>query len=451
MTNGSQVFDEEEYMNIPGVQNQHPSLIGKPPLSQKSDKTTMWTQGPFRPPANSGLEISPTLQSQCRLCGRSYRVSCVQAMLPSKEISTKLCEIFFGSVFPLIPILHIPSFQQDYDNLWEELETHQPGRETNPASILRRKPGLICLLSAILFSALNSASNAQLGSALSANLSKISIETCYLAAMVSATITGFPRRPTLYTLAAYIYIQSQFAREEDFRDAPEFINMSFRLSIGMGLHRQLSNQDMSLGDMETRRKIWWYVLHLDVMTSCSSGLSPLFIDEKMANAKMIEEYDEHMNEAGEAIRQSMYHRPSETLANGLGDVRYIVAANRYETTKEIRGILRLHFEEAYDSQERIDETVTRLNRLAQQISQACSDLLGMCMRCSLPNAPFTERSDTTFSRVWKLTPGSMCDREVMNFSFWSVILLHMMVQKAFCTLYHPLFARTDVHESVRIR
>ena len=122
--------------------------------------------------------------------------------------------------------------------------------------------------------------------------------------MISATLTGFPRRPSIYSLAAYIIAQSQFVREEEFSDAPDFISTSFRIALGMGLHRHLPEAGFTVAELETRRRLWWYILHLDVMSSSSSGLSPLFIDEKMANTDSICQYDAQEGDPGAEPRDS---------------------------------------------------------------------------------------------------------------------------------------------------
>jgi hypothetical protein len=72
----------------------------------------------------------------------------------------------------------------------------------------------------------------------------------------------------------------------------------------MGLHRHLPEASFTPAELETRRRLWWYILHLDVMASASSGISPLFIDEKMANTAMIHQYDETEDESGEKTRLS---------------------------------------------------------------------------------------------------------------------------------------------------
>ncbi len=76
-------------------------------------------------------------------------------------------------------------------------------------------------------------------------------------------------------------------REEDFANCGDFISTAFRIALGMGLHRHLPEAPFSISELEMRRRLWWYILHLDVMSSASSGLSPFFIDDKMANTEMV--------------------------------------------------------------------------------------------------------------------------------------------------------------------
>jgi hypothetical protein len=110
---------------------------------------------------------------------------------------------------------------------------------------------------------------------------------------ISLVLLGFPHTPSLYTLAAYIFAQSQLMREEEFMaECPVFISRVFRLALSMGLHRQGSHGALSPEVVEVRSKIWWHITHLDVMTSASSGLSPFFIDEKMSNVRMVSTFED---------------------------------------------------------------------------------------------------------------------------------------------------------------
>jgi hypothetical protein len=101
----------------------------------------------------------------------------------------------------------------------------------------------------------------------------------------------------------------------------------------------------------------------------------------------------------------------------------------------------------------------RLGEVAKQINATVQVLLATDSSTShqpsaaSPNVTRAEGSATepkAFDRRWKLEPDEN-DSEVFNFSSWSSILLHLMVHKAFCVLYHPLFKDATMASNVAIR
>lgn len=191
-----------------------------------------------------------------------------------------------------MPLLHLPSFAADFSSFWEEVDP-VARQHADSGRFLRGKPGFVCLLSSILFAALATAHPSRLKQVFGDN-GNFASGDMYLAAVVSGSLTGFPQNPSIYTLSAYIFAQSQFIREEEFATSQELITTAFRVALGMGLHRHLPAAGFSKAELETRCRLWWYILHLDVMASASSGLSPLFIDEGMANIDMVSSY--YLNE-----------------------------------------------------------------------------------------------------------------------------------------------------------
>jgi hypothetical protein len=140
-------------------------------------------------------------------------------------------------------------------------------------------------------------------------------------------------------------------------------------------------------------------------------------------------------------------------------VRYLVAAKRYEATKEIRSILRYHFEDAFQSPEQVHDVAEQLGEVAKQINATVQVLLTTDSSTShqplatSPNVARAEGSITepkAFDRRWQLESDEN-DLEVVNFSSWSSLLLHLMVHKAFCVLYHPLFKDATMASSEAIR
>lgn len=255
-----------------------------------------WAGQKFRPPRSSQFQWMKTASNKCKLCGRNYNISCVTALLPGRDVCEKLCGFFFATVFPLVPIFHNKSFADDFRSFWDGVNA-QDIHNSEPSLFMRKKPAFLSLLSAILFAALSSASPARLDQMFEDD-DQPKEGDMYFIAMASSALTGFPRRPSIYSLAAYIIAQSQFVREEEFSDAPDFIATSFRVALGMGLHRHLREADLGAAELETRRRLWWYILHLDVMSSASSGLSPLFINQRMANTDAICQYDPADEDAG---------------------------------------------------------------------------------------------------------------------------------------------------------
>lgn len=204
-------------------------------------------------------------------------------MLPSKATCHTLCSAFFTNVYPLIPILHIPSFTENYEAFWLDFQQHGDHNVTI-GPFLREKPDYVCLLCAMMFAGILTISSTQLEIMAIKNSNKMANDL-YFATMKSASLVGFPRRPSLNSLAAYIVAEMQLLREEDFADPPAHITTSFRVALSMGLHRDIDRFEFA--EAETRRRLWWFIIHQDVMISASSGLSPLFIDEDMANVVMI--------------------------------------------------------------------------------------------------------------------------------------------------------------------
>ncbi|EXJ59211.1 hypothetical protein A1O7_06643 [Cladophialophora yegresii CBS 114405] len=351
-------------------------------------------------------------------------MSCVMALLPNQETCEKLCRFFFATVFPLIPIFHTKGFAEDFRSFWDGINPDDL-HNSEPSMFMRRKPAFLSLLSAVLFAALSATSPARLEQMFE-HPAELNVGDAYFITMVSTTLTGFPRRPSVYSLAAYIIAQSQFVREEEFSDAPDFIGTSFRVALGMGLHRQLPESSFGAAELETRRRLWWYILHLDVMSSASSGLSPLFINQKMANTEAISQYDPPDNVGGD--RQEV-------------DIRYLVASHRYAITKEMREILVLHFEDSFETLEAVEESADRLRRIATRISPAVETLLTVLKNTDSAASTVPETRGTMhpdIGQTWTLQPNPN-DKDIVNFSAWSAMLLHLMVHKAYCVLYHPLF------------
>jgi hypothetical protein len=133
------------------------------------------------------------------------------------------------------------------------------------------------------------------------------------------------------------------------------------------------------------------------------------------------------------------------------DLRYLVAFQRYEITKEIRSVLIGHFEDHFQSLEHVNDMARRLKSLAEKTGTTTETLL----RSRGSSVSGHSQADPggvsdAFDRVWRVRPDAG-DLEVANFAAWAAPLLHLMVHKAYCVLYHPLFRDPNMgaYESIR--
>ena len=120
-----------------------------------------------------------------------------------------------------------------------------------------------------------------------------------------------------------------------------------------------------------------------------------------------------------------------------------MAVERYQLSRQIRAILKLHFEDSLQSADQFSECAEHLRSVWNSVSTTSRELLPKAGSPIYDNINFaTDESGTTttksFTRIWKIDPHGS-DREVSSFCAWATILLHLMVHKAYCILYHPIF------------
>jgi len=139
------------------------------------------------------------------------------------------------------------------------------------------------------------------------------------------------------------------------------------------------------------------------------------------------------------------------------DVRYLVAARRYEISKEFRAILRLHFEDALQSLDQVNDIAQQLTAVSARTSQTMAELLPTARSFPLRHSahttsggPSATAAPKSFARIWKVDPDGD-DADVVTFCAWAAILLHLMVHKAYCILYHPLFKDPAMASNISVR
>src|ERR1700749_2238249 len=78
-----------------------------------------------------------------------HNLASILLTLPQKNVCDELCEKFTTSIHPLIPLLHLPSFDQQYMRFWD---WYRDWNHTDiPDGVLAEIPGFLSLMVSVLF------------------------------------------------------------------------------------------------------------------------------------------------------------------------------------------------------------------------------------------------------------------------------------------------------------
>ena len=238
---------------------------------------------PFHEVENPDYRRSSRFSTEhCRLCGNRVALPCILEALPPKPLCDSVIQLFFQNVHPVLPILHISSFITQYQTFWTAFEDRD--FHTKNCQVLREEPSFVALLFSMIFASI-------ITNRLETGFDEVH-DRSFLRDLDKATSTalalvGFPRNPSIYSLAAFIFSQNPQVREEELLGSATYVSISYRAALSMGLHKDGTDFGIGPIENEVRRRLWWHIIHMDVMTSTSTGLPPLFMDRSLANVAMI--------------------------------------------------------------------------------------------------------------------------------------------------------------------
>ena len=184
--------------------------------------------------------------------------------LPTKETCNRLWSQFMATVYPLIPVLHLPTFWRRVDSFWNSIQQY---RDTGmPGGILAQSPAFLALIfSTLCCGALPDSSiptsNDDQDVGDRSRASQLS-RSLYRATMATLSLCRFPREPNLISLQAFVICHIPLIREESERSA-SFVSTAFRVGQALGLHRDPLHFKIETIEAELRRRLWWHILHKD--------------------------------------------------------------------------------------------------------------------------------------------------------------------------------------------
>ena len=284
-------------------------------------------------------------------------------------------------------------------------------------------------------------------------------------------LLSFPRNASLPGLAAFIMMQTILAKEEEPVTSSLYISLAIRVAQQLGLHREPSLFNFSPWEVETRRRIWWQLMHLDCVVAISSGLPPLisdtYYDTKMISeikdlklgTKEADEYQEGV-ENGTRKRENP-DEPFATNRTSMVSVAYVFARGKYVMTRGIRRLLKIHLGtkpitkgDMQDMRTILHEVDRDLNEIIERIPSKGIPEMGFTPDPTSkdPNPSFdtdpeltkppTEEELRPFSGMAPeegLTEGTIRYHwnSLISMHKWARIVLSMLIDKAYCVFYAP--------------
>lgn len=191
--------------------------------------------------------------------------------LPPKPLCDSLIESFSISVFPIHPMIHWATFQNDYNNFWQWCRNSDIAQPDNK---LLGDPTFLCLLFSTLYCGASTATPMLWSSGQFKETSRrdllVQLGRTYTTSLELCQASDYP---TMYTLVASLFTHSCSRADAGAMADLKFVTSSLRDAQVMGLHRDGAGFGLSLIECEMRRRVWWHIIWLDAQASLLHGHS----------------------------------------------------------------------------------------------------------------------------------------------------------------------------------
>jgi hypothetical protein len=178
--------------------------------------------------------------------------------MPEKRVADRLLSLWFNSPDPFKPIIHAPTYQEEYKQYWKD-----------PKRVSVSWLGLTFAILSLAESF--SLRDVDPGSAFAKTcLSRV--EKLHSMSASAAVLADFTT-PKKYTLECLIFYTAGLRSNDGFMKVWLMIGLIVRLSLRMGYHRDPRYYpSLSAFDGEMRRRVWASIIMIDILISFQLGL-----------------------------------------------------------------------------------------------------------------------------------------------------------------------------------
>ena len=354
--------------------------------------------------------------------------------IPPKVVCDALLQSFSISVYPILPLVHLPTLQKDYSSFWQWCRNSDISQPDNK---LLGDPTFLCLLFSILYCG---ATTTLPVTFMAGNLKGLEkeklIEELQKTHSASLKACQYLRYPTFSTLISSLLAHSCTKSCVEPLEDLRFVSSVVRIAQSMGLHRQGSLSGPDAITCALRDRVWWHIVWLDVQTSILHGSQPCCgSTEELKNLKMVTKTrDEDLSLANQHLLSR-----SPSPSSSATSITMLLAIGRFETARfKHYSICNLHDCRILE-QARLDKSFsagkslqTKLDNLLEQIPAQGIPETGFIPSRLANASPFThERLYSDHSSqptVW---------------SSWIKIMLTMLKSEVGILVQKPFLGRAD--------
>ncbi|OAX79804.1 hypothetical protein ACJ72_05876 [Emergomyces africanus] len=375
--------------------------------------------------------------------------------VPTRRQSHILYKGFMSGVHAISPVVHPPSILRKYRAFWNWYENAAESGEPCP------DPSFIPLLYAIWYGGSVTISHWTIRDEFDIKSRAALSEVFHDEVNRWLRKISFPRSPSMHGLKAFLLVQTILSREEEPLASSLFVSLALRVAQTMGLHRDPAQFGISACQAETRRRIWWHIVHMDGVVAMSSGLPPLVSDENYWDVRVTSEVKDTLLDTPEAAEYDCMVSSNERKpdcpsdpnicgGSSMVNVYYLCAKGKYVMAQAIRKILKIQLgtkpvtrrdmevlrKILIELQSELHAIVDRIP-ISKSVNLASRDGHSHRSSPSCSTSTPLDSSDPTTPEAGPTCLEQYHSPVLVAFHKWARILLSLFIDKAFCVAYQP--------------
>lgn len=404
--------------------------------------------------------------------------------MPTRRQSDILYKGFMSGIHAISPVLHPPTILQSYYAFWDWYENSNYSGERCPDITF------IPLLYAMWHGGSVTISIHTIKAEFPNALSRSQLcDPLHDHVVTWLDRISFPRNPSLHGLVAFLITKTILSREEEPLASSLFISTVLRVAQAMGLHRDPAQFGIKSSEAETRRRIWWHIIHMDGVVAMSSGLPPLVCDESYWDVRETSEVKDTLLGTQQAEQYSRLVEgnlrppdnpddPTVCGGNSMVNVFYLCARGKYVMARKLQirrhdseianiilGAVRRIMKIQLGTKPVTGRDMEELRSILVDLQFQLNSLINRIPLAQHPNSFGATSPDKTARTApqGRIEQGLLpddgpggCSEQyhtpvLVAFHKWARILLSLFLDKAFCVAYQPFLknARSRIWPTAR--